>query len=193
MGEVFGEEVFDVLYGLRTIEQGAAVAAAFDDHEPSAYSDYTVATSSDKTDVAALFVKACRKRGLGAGFYYSPGWDKHHQPKRTPAEYEQFVHQQTTELLTHYGPIIELWFDIPWDMGPDMTGMLSRLYTHSNVYHNLTNQWGPQMAVDMDITAEAGMRWATDVEVKTAWLEVNLAGEKTFARATVSEFLDSTK
>lgn len=62
MGEVFGEEVFDVLYGLRTIESGAAVAAAFDDHEPSAYSDYTMATSSDKADAAALFHELLRLR-----------------------------------------------------------------------------------------------------------------------------------
>jgi alpha-L-fucosidase len=318
---------------------------------PSALSDYTVATSSDKTDVVAQFVKACRRHALGAGFYYSLGWDKYHMSKRTPAEYEQFVHGQMTELLTRYGPITELWFDIPWDMGPDMTGALARLYAHckslqpdclivlnqgfvdgsqvqtrqptyigkpasetsqpiwpkdlnngerqpppasghnprvafngvryylpdevcdslgqrrwfwgkdddvrparqivelyrlsvgrganlllnagpdqsgrlpdevvkrlmevagmikhpkrvqdslllgrpataSNVYHGLTNEWGPQMAVDMDITAESGTRWATDDALKTAWLEVNLGGEKTFARATISEYLDSIR
>lgn len=318
---------------------------------PSAYSDYTVANSPDTTDVVREFVDACRKHGIKPGFYYSLGWDKYHQLPRTPEQYEQFVHNQMTELLTDYGPITELWFDIPWDMGPDMEGMLARLYTHcrsiqqdcliqlnqgfvdgsfvesrrpsyagrilsdekfpiwpkdlnngervvppatghdpriefqgnryyipnevcdtvgqqrwfwgelddvrparqvyelytqtvgrgsnlllnawpdktgrippetvqrlleiaemirhpetvqdsllidrpvmtSNVYHRDFGRWGGQNAVDMDITAEAGTRWATDNEVTAAWLEVDLGGEKTCVRATISEYLDSVR
>jgi len=318
---------------------------------PSAYSDYTVATSSNKTDVVKEFVEACRKHGLKPGFYYSLGWDSHHMPKMTPRVYEKFVHNQVKELLTGYGPIAQMWFDIPWDMGPDMSGVLARLYAYCkslqpdclilhnqgfvdgsfiekrkptyfgkavsetpvpiwpkdlnngelvvpprsghnpritfqgtqyyipnevchtigqrrwfwgaeddvrsarqlfelykwsvgrganlllnawpdrtgqippetvkrlmeihemikhpqrvqdsllvgrpvkafNVYHNDVKRWGPHRAVDMDITAEAGTRWATDDGVKTAWLEVDLGGEKTFARATLSEFLDSIR
>ncbi len=318
---------------------------------PSAHSDYTVATSSNTNDVVKLFVESCRKYALKPGFYYSLGWDSHHQPAMKPAEYEQFVHNQMTELLTGYGPITELWCDIPWDLGPDMTGMLSRLYTHckelqpdclillnqgfvdgsnverrkptyfgkpvgevpvpiwpkdlnngervvpvpaghnprillqgtryyipnevcdslgqkrwfwgepddvrparqmvelyrqsvgrganlllnagpdrsgrippevvrrlmeiaelierselvqdslligckataSNIYHDDAEHWGPQHAIDMDITPEAGTRWATDDVQRAAWLEVDLGGSKTYARATISEFLDSIR
>ena len=269
--------------------------------------------------------------------------------KMKPEEYEQFVHNQIKELLTDYGPITMLWFDIPWDMGPDMSGSLARLYAHckslqpdclillnqgfvdgsfvekrrafvfrqgcfanagvdlaeghqqrrarlaarrratiresrsrannttsptksddcigqerwfwgpddgvrparqmyelykqsvgrgsnlllnagpdktgripaemvqrlreiaqmiahpesvqdsllvgrpakaSNVYRNEPDNWGPQRAVDMDIGAEAGTRWATDENVKTAWLEVDLGGEKTFDRATLNDAFD---
>ena len=97
---------------------------------PSAYSDYTVATSSYKFDVTKRFVAACRKHDLKPGFYYSLGWDSRHMKKMKPEEYEQFVHNQIKELLTNYGPITMLWFDIPWDMGPDMSGSLARLYAH---------------------------------------------------------------
>jgi alpha-L-fucosidase len=310
---------------------------------PSAYSDYTVATSSNKLDVVARFTAACRKYGMKPGFYYSLGWDSRHMKKMKPDEYEQFVHHQLKELLSNYGPITMLWFDIPWDMGPDMSGALARLYARckslqpdclillnqgfvdgsfvekrlpsylgkdlsetpvpiwpkdinngervpppaaghnpriafegkqyyipdevcdslgqerwfwgpndgvrparqmyelykqsvgrgsnlllnagpdksgripsetvqrlreiakliehpenvpdsllvgrpakaSNVYHNEPDKWGPQRAVDMDITLEGGTRWATDNNVKSAWLEVDLGGEKTFDRATI--------
>jgi alpha-L-fucosidase len=95
----------------------------------SKLSDYDVATSSDKTDVIRAFTDACRKYGLRAGFYYLLGWDKHNQLARTPEEYEAFCTGQIEELLSGYGPIAELWLDIPWDMGPDAGAVLARIYT----------------------------------------------------------------
>ncbi|MGZ7065371.1 MAG: alpha-L-fucosidase [Candidatus Aminicenantales bacterium] len=94
----------------------------------SRYSDYDVATGSDKTDVIREFVEACRRHGIKPGFYYLLGWDKHNQPNRSPAEYEKFCTDQIGELLTGYGPVAELWLDIPWDMGPDTAQVLERLY-----------------------------------------------------------------
>ncbi len=94
----------------------------------SGVSDYDVATSSDKTDVIRAFTDACRKYGLKAGFYYLLGWDKHNQPSRTPEQYEAFCTGQIEELLSGYGPIAELWLDIPWDMGPDAGAVLARIY-----------------------------------------------------------------
>jgi alpha-L-fucosidase len=94
----------------------------------SRLSDYDVATGSDTTDVVKAFVEACRKYDVKPGFYYLLGWDKHNQPGRTAAEYEKFCTGQLKELLTGYGPITELWLDIPWDMGPDTDKVLARIY-----------------------------------------------------------------
>jgi alpha-L-fucosidase len=94
----------------------------------SALTDYDVAASKDKTDVVAAFVRACRKHGLKPGFYYVLGWDSHHQPKMTPEEYDRFCLGQIEELLTRYGPITELWLDIPWDLGPNAADVLARIY-----------------------------------------------------------------
>jgi alpha-L-fucosidase len=94
----------------------------------SRVSDYDVATSSDKTDVIREFVEACRMYGLKPGFYYLLGWDKVNQPSLSPEEYEAFCSGQLEELLTDYGPIAELWLDIPWDMGPDTDRVLARIY-----------------------------------------------------------------
>lgn len=95
---------------------------------PSKATDFDVEASSVKVDVVGEFVRACRKYDLKPGFYYLLGWEAHHQPAMTPAQYEQFCTAQLEELLTRYGPIVELWLDIPSDMGPDAAGALRRIY-----------------------------------------------------------------
>jgi alpha-L-fucosidase len=53
---------------------------------PTACTSYSVASSPDRTDVVDRFVKACAKRGLGAGFYYC-SWDNHNRfGSRTPSD-----------------------------------------------------------------------------------------------------------
>ena len=91
---------------------------------PSRHTDYHVATSGNKTDVVEAFVKACGKRGVLPGFYYC-SWDNHHRfGSRTPSDipfteafttraYMDFQSAQIEELLTRYGPIAEVWIDIP--------------------------------------------------------------------------------
>ncbi len=94
----------------------------------SKYTDYDVASGPVGTDVVRAFVEACRKYGLKPGFYYLLGWDKVNQWARTPRDYEAFCRGQIEELLTGYGPVAELWLDIPWDMGPETDLVLARLY-----------------------------------------------------------------
>ena len=94
----------------------------------SRLTDYDVASGPVKTDVVRAFVEACRAHGVKPGFYYLLGWDKVNQWARTPKDYEEFCAGQIEELLTGYGPIAEIWLDIPWDMGPDTDQVLARLY-----------------------------------------------------------------
>lgn len=314
---------------------------------PSEWTDYDVTTSSCTTDVVEAFVQACRKYGVRPGFYYLLGWDTCHQTKMSPVEYEAFVMRQVEELLTRYGPITEMWFDIPWDFGERTATVLERLYAHvkrlqpaclvllnqgfvdgqevrriqpswcrntvsdtpvflwpkdlnngeripppakhnpriqfkektyyipnevcdtllqtrwfwgkdddprparlmwrlyeqsvgqgsnlllnvppdnsgripeeeirrlmevkamiedasrvplslstvkpataSNVYHNQHNEWGAEKALDEDLGANAGTRWATDDDVRDAWLEVDLGQPATFNAAFLTEYLD---
>jgi alpha-L-fucosidase len=96
---------------------------------PSNLTDYTVANSGDKTDVVEAFVKACQKRGVLPGLYYC-SWDNHNRfGSKTPSDpkgglaayttslYQTFQTAQVTELLTRYGPIAEVWIDIPGVLG----------------------------------------------------------------------------
>src|ERR1043165_3608804 len=97
---------------------------------PSKLTDFTVAASPVKTDIVRAFVDACHAHDVKPGFYYLLGWDAHHQHRMNPEQYEAFCKGQLGELLTSYGPIQQVFLDIPFDTGPDMAGVLSRLYTH---------------------------------------------------------------
>lgn len=102
---------------------------------PSKHTDYHVGTSGNKTDVVEAFVTACHRRGVLPGLYYC-SWDNHHlfgsqipgmfltdiwSPDWIPAfassfttpEYHAFQSAQVEELLTQYGPLFEVWIDIP--------------------------------------------------------------------------------
>jgi alpha-L-fucosidase len=119
---------------------------------PSRHTLYTVANSTDRTDVCLKFVDACRKKGVRPGFYYC-SWDNHNRfGSRTPSDegatwgnwagvpgegqpmaafttsvYQNFQTLQLTELLTQYGEVAEAWIDIPGVLGP---GYREFLYGH---------------------------------------------------------------
>lgn len=118
---------------------------------PSKHTNYTIANSNNKTDVVLEFVNACKKYSIKPGLYYC-SWDNHNKfgsqtptdlkmtsvmnrfPKEgealaayTSSMYQTFQTAQITELLTQYGPIGEVWIDIPGVLGP---GYRSYLYQH---------------------------------------------------------------
>jgi alpha-L-fucosidase len=119
---------------------------------PTKHTDYSVAQSGNKTDVCGAFVRACEARGVRPGFYYC-SWDNHNRfGSRTPSDdkdnwgnwagvpsaahprlapyttsvYQNFQTLQVTELLTQYGPIAEVWIDIPGVLGPGYRDFLYR-------------------------------------------------------------------
>jgi alpha-L-fucosidase len=65
------------------------------------------------------FVEGCRQRGLKVGLYLSNfDWNNrgYAEPERYPEDYARCVrdlHEQTRELLSHYGQIDLLWYDDP--------------------------------------------------------------------------------
>jgi len=70
-------------------------------------------------DPLKLLSDACRKRGVGFGVYFSLiDWHAGHTPEvqqnsnPIPVEIEPLIEQQLTELMTRYGPITEVWFDM---------------------------------------------------------------------------------
>ncbi|MCW5943174.1 MAG: alpha-L-fucosidase [Fimbriimonadaceae bacterium] len=93
---------------------------------PSRLTDYRV----EGGDVVADLADSCARHGLGMGLYYC-SWDNHHRfgtvtagevgifaSRVTPA-YLDFQLAQLDELLTGYGPLFELWIDIPQVLGPE--------------------------------------------------------------------------
>ncbi len=119
---------------------------------PSKHTKYTVKNSPNKTDVVEEFIKSCERRGVKPGFYYC-SWDNHNRfgsktptdggvwsemnyfpndqkgelPAHTTSLYQNFQTAQITELLSNYGPIFEMWIDIPGILG---RGYRTFLYNH---------------------------------------------------------------
>lgn len=97
------------------------------------YSDYNIMDATPfKRDIVKELADECRKQGLKLHLYYSHlDWTredyyplgrtgrrsgrKHHGEW---SSYYQFMNNQLTELLTHYGQIGAIWFDGMWDQ-PD--------------------------------------------------------------------------
>ena len=79
---------------------------------PTKSTDYSIMNSpyqNGKGDVVGELCEACRKHGLKFGLYLSP-WDRHHADYGRE-EYVKTYHQQIQELVDHYGPFFEFWFD----------------------------------------------------------------------------------
>lgn len=80
---------------------------------PTKTTDYSVRSTSwknGKGDVVRECAEACRKEGIPFGIYLSP-WDRHEPCYENKAAYDEFYLEQLKELLTGYGPLVELWFD----------------------------------------------------------------------------------
>ena len=90
------------------------------------YSVKSIPWRGGKGDVMADISKSCRKYGLKLGVYLSPadrkfGVEVGGKAKTPEAQtaYVKMFRTQLTELLTHYGPIFEVWFDgsLTFDVG----------------------------------------------------------------------------
>jgi alpha-L-fucosidase len=96
-----------------------------------------------RRDVVKELSAAARKQGIGFGTYYST-CDWHHpdfpltspggkvrRPTSNLDRYTEYLKAQVTELLTSYGPLFTLWFDVPQDFdearGQDVINMARTL------------------------------------------------------------------
>ena len=87
---------------------------------PSRYTAHSVKSSPWREghgDVVREFVDAMRAEGLRPGLYLSP-WDRHERSYGEGRTYNDFYIAQLTELLTQYGPIVELFLDGANGEGP---------------------------------------------------------------------------
>lgn len=92
------------------------------------YSDYNIMNTPYGKDVLKALADACQKHGMLLSLYYSiPDW--HHPQGYNPASthqwgavnkdapdfetYKTYIRNQITELLTNYGKIYTLFWDIP--------------------------------------------------------------------------------
>ena len=93
--------------------------------------DHNIMNSPFARDVVKELAAACKKEGLAFGTYYStcdwyhpdfplgsPGGNKR-KPSPNMDRYTDYLRAQVTELIKNYGPLIEMWFDVPQETGPE--------------------------------------------------------------------------
>ena len=102
-------------------------------------SDYNIADATPYArDPMPELAAACRKRGIGFGFYYSQDQDWHEAggrgndwdfPKERNAQpyLEGKVFPQVRELLSNYGELELIWFDTPGLLSPEQVTELRGL------------------------------------------------------------------
>ena len=91
-------------------------------HFDTKLTDYCAPKQGPGRDLVKEFVEAVRGEGLRVGFYYSL-MDWHHPDGARCATDEQarrrfvdYIHGQIRELLTNYGKIDVLWYDVAWPL-----------------------------------------------------------------------------
>lgn len=118
--ELFNPEQFDARQWARTAKRAGFkyLVLTAKHHDgfclwPTRTTDYSVKSSpwkDGKGDVVREVADACREEGLRFGLYLSP-WDRHEPCYPDQEAYDDFYAEQLTELLTGYGPLVEVWFD----------------------------------------------------------------------------------
>ncbi len=151
----------------------------------SQVSEFTSVRTAAKRDFVAEYVKACRRRGMKIGFYYSlldwrygghvPGTRKDH-----PRMIEQ-AHAQVKELMSNYGKIDILWYDGGWVPGIDRAGIaefwgsaeLNEWVRHKQPHIIINNRSG--LPEDTDTPEQhvaasgAGRAWETCMTIGDSW------------------------
>ena len=91
-------------------------------HFDSKLTDYCAPKQGPGRDLVKEYVEAARAEGMRVGFYYSL-MDWHHPDGARCATDEDarrrfvdYIHGQIRELLTNYGKIDILWYDVAWPL-----------------------------------------------------------------------------
>ena len=89
--------------------------------------DYNIMNTPFGRDVIKELAAACKKEGIAFGTYYSTcDWYHPDYPLGSPGgktekanpdmeRYVTFMHNQLSELIQNYGPLVTMWFDGEWE------------------------------------------------------------------------------
>ncbi len=119
----------------------------------SNYTDYNVVDATPfKRDVMKELSEACRKYGIKFGVYFSlidwhfPGTKiSSHNADPISPEHHAFNMKQVEEILTNYGPVSELWFDmgsLTPEQSKELYDLVNRLQPECMVSGRLGNNQG---------------------------------------------------
>jgi len=132
-------------------------------------------------DLVKEYVDAARAEGLRVGFYYSL-MDWHHPDGARSAgdeaarkRFVEYIHGQIRELLTHYGKIDVLWYDVAWPLDAQgweserMNQMVFQLQPDI-IVNNRNKLPGDFSTPEQRIEAEKGGRaWESCMTLNDSW------------------------
>jgi alpha-L-fucosidase len=143
--------------------------------------NYNAVQFGPKRDIVAEYVQAARAQGLRVGFYYSL-MDWHHPDgahcQDDPAARRRFVdytHGLIRELMTNYGKIDILWYDVSWPLDAEgweserMNRMVFDLQPDI-IVNNRNRLPGDFSTPEQTIRAEsAGRAWESCMTLNDSW------------------------
>jgi alpha-L-fucosidase len=143
--------------------------------------NYCATKQGPGRDLVREYVEAARAEGLRVGFYYSL-MDWHHPDGARCATDEaarkrfvEYTHGLIRELLTNYGKIDVLWYDVSWPLdaagweSDKMNEMVFRLQPDI-IVNNRNKLPGDFATPEQRITAEAGGRaWESCMTLNDSW------------------------
>ncbi len=145
---------------------------------PSKYTEHSVKNSpwkNGKGDVVREMADACRRHGLKFGVYLSP-WDRHHADYGRP-EYVTYYQNQLRELMTNYGPLFEVWFDLANGGSGYYGGANTMRKVNQATYYDWKNTW----QIVRDLQPDACMFSDVGPDVRWVGNEDGIAGETCWA------------
>jgi len=144
---------------------------------PSTYSKHTVAQSkwrNGKGDVLKELSNACREYGLSLGVYLSP-WDRNHPAYGTPVYNDVFI-KMMKEVVAHYGPFFEFWWDGANGEGPNGKKQVYDWHRFEKTIRDIA----PNTMVFSDIGPD--MRWVGNENGIAGFTNWNLLDTAGFSR-----------
>jgi alpha-L-fucosidase len=147
----------------------------------SKLTDYCAPRQGPGRDLVKEFVEAARAEGLRFGFYYSL-MDWHHPDGAKCATDESarrrfvdYIHGQIRELLTNYGKVDILWYDVNWPLdvkgweSQKMNDMVLQLQPEILV-NNRNGLAGDFGTPEQEVRAEEGDRdWEACMTMNESW------------------------
>ncbi len=144
-----------------------------------------------KRDPLAELAAACRKAGLRFGLYYSQAMDWHHPGGQPPnrgwwdaaqhGDMTNYINTiaapQVREICSSYGPLAEIWWDMPRNMTPEFAEKLHAVVRELQPQAIMNNRLGGGIKGDIDTPEQfipstggpEGRDWETCMTMNNTW------------------------
>ena len=169
-------------------------------HFDSELTDYCAPKQGPGRDLVKEYVDAARAEGLRVGFYYSL-MDWHHPDgagcatdEAARRRFVDYIHGQIRELLTNYGKIDILWYDVAWPLdargweSEKMNEMVFRL--QPDIIVNNRNKLDGDFATPEQRIEAANRAWESCMTMNDSWgyqkADDNWKSPKTIVRNLVT-------